>query len=376
MSPCTKQILAVLAILPVLCSCEKTATGIGDDDSADLDAGADSGPDADSDADGDTDSDTDGDTDSDTDSDTDADTDSDTDSDTDTGTGTGSECVDLDSDWWCDDLDCNDSDSSINPGVTEDTDNGLDDDCDSETDEIASDSWTGTSTDCYQNIDIVFVLDVSTSMGYILDTLRKEIGKVWNAAAAISTEPHFGLVVFVDDTTMTNSGQTYTQVSGIQAKFKQWYDHTSTNEQTQSAAGNSDWPENTLDGLYSAASDFAWRDLSDTLHVVIHATDDTFREKPDSFTSGLLANHTYAETVALLQSKEIRVASFAAHIGGEDGATNVAAGFYGPWKGQTAIPAATSGQVYNIDDVGGSISLVDAINGFVLQELCEDYNPE
>ena len=97
----------------------------------------------------------------------------------------------------------------------------------------------------------------------------------------------------------------------------------------------------------------------------------------DYFSSGLPAVHTYEETVQILQDHYIRVASFAAHIGGPMSDQDVEPGFFTDYNSMPAIPAATSGGVFDIDDVYNStISLTEAINEFVLEELCEDYIPE
>jgi hypothetical protein len=227
-------------------------------------------------------------------------------------------------------------------------------------------------------IDIVFVIDVSTTMQELLETLESEIGAVWAAAQELSIdeEPHFGLVVFVDDV-MVVSTESYTDVTTLQGDFNFWYTHTSTNQQTQSTASNTDWPENSIDGLFAAAAEFNWRDPELALRVIIHATDDTFREWPEYFTSGLPAVHTYEETVQIMQDHYIRVASFAAHIGGPMMDQDVEPGFFTEYNSMSSIPDATSGGVFNIYDVYDStISLTDAINEFVLEELCEEYIPE
>ena len=109
---------------------------------------------------------------------------------------------------------------------------------------------------------------------------------------------------------------------------------------------------------------------------MIHATDDTFREAPDSFTSGIAVQHNYADTVAALQAGTIRVMSFAAHLGGPAGDEDVEPGFFTDYDGQSSIPAATSGAVFDITQVGSTISLADAINEFVAEEFCSDYVPE
>lgn len=254
-----------------------------------------------------------------------------------------------------------------------DTDTDIDADSDSDTD-------SDTDDECYEMIDIVFVLDVSTSMTYILQTLHDEIGVVWSAAEELSASepPHFGLAVFVDDFTVVNLGQPYDSVEAIQDDFQFWCDHCSSNNQTQGGLPNGDWPENTLDALYAATDEFEWRDEEYALRVIIHCTDDTFREHPDSFwPSGIPVLRTYPETVTMLQDEQIRVASFASHIGGQFGQYSADPGFFTPWGDQTPIPQATSGQVYDIDLVyADELSLTEAINGFVIDELCDPYVPE
>ncbi|HOW51877.1 MAG TPA: hypothetical protein PLV42_07525 [bacterium] len=225
---------------------------------------------------------------------------------------------------------------------------------------------------CYNKMDLVFVMDVSTSMDYILADLEAEIGLVWDQVSQkIEATPTMGLTVFVDDVTLVNGGAPYASVAALQGDFHSWYQHTKTNQQTQSDAGNSDWPENSLDGLALTAQNFQWRNVSETLRIIILTTDDTFREKPASFTSGIAAQYNYDETVSLLKGGRIRVAAFAAKIGGSTGTTNVEPGFFTPYNGKDSIPVATNGEVFFIDEVkNGSLSLVDAISDFVESERC------
>jgi len=279
--------------------------------------------------------------------------------------------------WGCDDDDTrfgnNDSDSDSDTDGDTDSDSDGDTDSDSDSD---SDSDTD-SEDCYEHIDIVFVLDVSTSMDGMLQELEADIAEVWDAAndlTELDDDTHFGLVVFVDDFLVVNDGASiYAGADGLQTDFNYWYTHTSSNQQTQSTAQNIDWPENTLDALNAAADGFNWRDQETTLRVIIHATDDTFLENPNSFSSGVQVLSTYAGTVANLQDKTIRVASFAAHLGGSSGNVDVEPGFFADYAGQSPIPDATSGNVFEIGNVGTTLSLADAINEFVAEEFCSDY---
>jgi hypothetical protein len=271
------------------------------------------------------------------------------------------------------------ADSNRADGDDDDDDGATDGDSDGDSDADADadgDGDSDTDTECYEQLDIVFVLDVSTTMSGYLSTLESQIGLVWDAALELDDDPHFGLVVFVDDVLVANSGQTYASTAAIQTDFHTWYVHTSSNQQTQSSATNGDWPENTLDALYKAATTYDWRPQDITLRVIIHATDDTFREYPASFSSGIPVLTTYDEVVSTLQQQQIRVASFAAHLGGPMGNADVEPGFFTDYAGQGAIPASTSGQVFDIDQVGSTISLADAINEFVIEEFCDPYEIE
>jgi hypothetical protein len=270
---------------------------------------------------------------------------------------------------------CQGSDAATDGGLEDgqsniDNDSGLD----------GSDNTEGQSTDgdqggdqvstkCYEDIDIVFVLDVSTSMDYILSTLEAEIGQVWQTAKDLDSNVHFGLVVFVDDSTVVSTS--YSSVEDLQNDFHTWYTHTATNMQTQSPSQNYDWPENSLDALAAAVEEFPWRLSHTTLRVIIHVTDDTFLEHPDSFTSGIQVQHTYAEVLSALVDNDIHTACFAAHLGGQFGDIDVGAGFFTDYQEHQAIPQATASEVFDIDEVyAGDISLTESINDFVVQLFC------
>jgi hypothetical protein len=236
--------------------------------------------------------------------------------------------------------------------------------------------------DCHQDIDIVFVLDVSTSMSWVLEQLASEIGSVWEYAVSFSAhpdyDPAFGLVVFVDDVLVTNGGEPYPSVEALQGEFNSWRAFCSSNAQPGgSSCTNMDCPENTLDALADATEMYAWR--PGALHVAIHVTDDTFKEAPDSLCSvispSIPVRHTYPETLDLLVTSEIRVGVFAMRAGSYcTTPPDKEPGFFEPWEGFPPIPEATGSTVWELDRVqSGEISLTEAIAGFVLEEWCTDF---
>jgi len=232
---------------------------------------------------------------------------------------------------------------------------------------------------CKQQIDIVFVMDVSTSMIGVLQKLEDEILTVDAKLKTLDVLPdvHYGLVVFVDDTQIINAGAPYLDVQQLKADFSTWWMFTQSNSQVNGGGSNGDWPENSIDALYAASAAFQWRPVEDTLRMVIHCTDDTFGEK-GAVQSGITILRTYAETVQSLQDQQVRVFAFADNdmTGGPGNNEDVSMGFFTPYNGQTPIPEATDGGAFNINLVNtNQISLSAAINDSVEQSLCQQYIP-
>lgn len=277
--------------------------------------------------------------------------------------------------------------SADDSGATTDADEDDDDAAESSGGTVKLDVGAGATTGvdpdgsgpnvCEQDIDIVFVMDVSTSMGAFLDTLAEEILVVDQALAALElpAPAQYGLVVFVDDIALLGAGGPYPDAAALQADFQQWSDFTSSNSQVSASGSNTTWPENSLDALYAAATGFQWRPADSTLRIVIHTTDDTFVEGPTTY-NGIDIERGYADTVQALQDQQIRVFSFTADLGGSCSCEDVSPGWSGPYDGQPSIPDATDGGRFDIDMVlAGSLSLSEAINASVEGAVCEDYEP-
>lgn len=239
----------------------------------------------------------------------------------------------------------------------------------------------GTTGDaaCKLQIDIVFVMDVSTSMIGLLQKLEDEILTVDAKLKSLDVLPdiNYGLVVFVDDTQIINMGAPYADVQTLKQDFNKWWNFTQSNSQVNGGGSNGDWPENTIDALFTAAGAFQWRPMEQTLRMVIHCTDDTFGEK-GAVQSGIPIQRTYDETVKALQDREVRVFVFADNdkTGGPGENEDVSMGFFTPYKGKTPIPDATDGGAFNINLVlADQLSLNAAINDSVEASLCQDYIP-
>lgn len=238
-------------------------------------------------------------------------------------------------------------------------------------------------TPCTEPMDVVFVIDVSTSMRDEVAGIREGIDSIWAAAEGLALDVRFGLVVFVDDVAAVNGCAPFTSIGALQDELMTWQTFTSSNGQPGGAPeDNADCPENSLDALYAAATACTWR--PDATRLVIHITDDTFVEHPEVLSgdpfglSGITVERTYAETVEALVSREIRVGAFAAPGAGEycgaGTSPDVGRGFHAPYQGMPSIPTATHGHAWSIRDVrGGEIEMADAIIEFAEAEHCAPF---
>ena len=260
---------------------------------------------------------------------------------------------------------------------------------------------------CTEDVDVVLVLDVSSSMGFVLDKLEEEMDKVVTASNALKEGAHFGLVVYVDNAALSatgdkEGGKVHTTAATLKAAFAN-AQSTYTNPNRNPGDGptgpttqNPICEENALDALHMAAKDFPWRPSA--ARVVILATDDTFIEKPDNYgdrdndgktdktsyprEGDYPAKYTLDETIAALKAAKIRVFSFSPSkppglLQGcgtgrrHQGNDTFTWGWSKPWKGKAPIPEQTSGKNFDLDTVkSGSTSLADTINEVVLESHC------
>lgn len=272
----------------------------------------------------------------------------------------------------------------------------------------ASSNSEGSSA-CADTIDVVFVLDMSSSMGFMVDALSADIANVVAATSQLAQQsqapaPHFGLVSFVDNHVIDlggveESGMVHLDPTTLKNAFT-FHVNTFMNPNRNPGDGpsgptmqNPICEENALDALHAAAEDFPWR--ANATRIVIVATDDTFLEAPDNYGDrdgdGLMdktdfpregdypAAWTVAQTVEVLKAHQIRVFSFTARSGSAHHCGTGrrlpwearAAGWSAPYWSNDPIPTSTDGLDYDLDAVRNKqISLAETINGIVLESHC------
>lgn len=262
---------------------------------------------------------------------------------------------------------------------------------------------------CSDSIDVVFLLDMSSSMSFMVTALSNDIDNVVAATSQLAQQsgaqqPHFGLIPFVDNHVIDlggaeDSGKVHLTGASLKNAFKFHVDTFMT--PNRNPGDGPDGPtmqnpiceENALDALYAAAKDFPWR--ANATRIAILATDDTFLERPDNYGDrdgdGLTdktdfpregnypASWTVPETVDALKAAQLRVFTFTARSGSAQHCGTGrrlpwearAAGWSAPYWSNPPIPQATAGGDFDLDLVrNGQLSLAETINGIVLESHC------
>lgn len=236
---------------------------------------------------------------------------------------------------------------------------------------------------CEAPIDVVFVLDVTTSMADDIEAARLGMEQVWRTANALRPGAQIGLVVFGDDVLPVQGCAPFASLEALQAELARWRDFTRNDANPQPAGSpyeNVDCAENALDALHVAATQCPWRDGATRL--VVHVTDDTFAQAPTVLATdeygggGIAVGHTYAQTVEALRAAEVRVGAFAvpgtSAFCGEP--VEVGVGYHAPYLGMPPIPAATGGRAFDLLGVrSGALDMGAAVSELVGEEHCTPF---
>jgi hypothetical protein len=218
---------------------------------------------------------------------------------------------------------------------------------------------------CKKNVDLVFSIDVSTSMGFVLNALGDGIAEVWRKAEEMGFETRFGLVVFVDDARIPKRGS-YDNLADLQNAFRYWYGSTLSNNQTNSTQLNFDFPENSLDAIGLALDKFEWRENVGK-KIIIHATDDTFLEAPAIFSSGIRVMNTCAQILEKMKNQDVNIASFI-----DISVPEKAVGFASNYGNKESLSKGVNARNYDIRGVASrTLSMASAISEFIVAASCE-----
>lgn len=230
---------------------------------------------------------------------------------------------------------------------------------------------------CSEPLDLVIVLDVSSSMTDDVARLRDLAGPLMESAREASTSAQVSLVVFVDDAESVMDCAPFETADALAAELDQWRVFTATNRSPVSDIENVDCVENSLDAISTAITGCEWRDGA---RIVLHVTDDTFAERPavlsGPFGPGVLVASTYLEVSDALAREDITFVAVAANgagasCGGPMTSPDVGRGFHTPFGTDVSLPTRTGGEAWDLRAVrDGSFDLAAAIDGLLSRRAC------
>lgn len=238
---------------------------------------------------------------------------------------------------------------------------------------------------CAAPLDVMLVVDVSTSMTGELATIHDGVTQIWDAAHALSSDAHIFLVVFVDDALAVDGVPPFAPDGGcvafesaddLRTQLDAWTMFCATNQSPVSHIQNHDCPENSLDAIM-AASMCPLREGS--TRVLVHVTDDTFAERPavlsGEWGGGVHVQFNYVEVTTALTDRDIHFGVFAeTGVGDDCGAgrsPDVGRGFSGPYASMASLPDATGGRYWDLREVrAGHLDMAGEIASFLSAVQC------
>lgn len=230
---------------------------------------------------------------------------------------------------------------------------------------------------CEEPLDVVLVLDVSSSTAGDLTRLRDGAAALFDAVREASTDPRVGLVVFVDDALAVEDCAAIESPEALAATLEAWRAFSSTNTSPVSRIPNVDCAENSLDALATAITGCPWRSGS---RVIVHLTDDTFAERPavlsGPFGPGVVVTSTYLEVSDALAREGIVVGALTrdgagSACGGPTPSPDVGRGFHRPFGAEVSLPERTGGAAWNLDAVRrGEIDPIASIAALLERVQC------
>jgi len=210
-------------------------------------------------------------------------------------------------------------------------------------------------------LDLVFVLDVSTTMNEMA-SLRASMQELFSFIEANSLDVRFGLTTFENDVIVHRGGAFLGREGFFRELDSQLVEGTwLPNPNAPRQLINYDFPENSLDALHRSATEFAFRPGSRRYLVLM--TDDTFLEAPLRFSDGTPALHSYSEVADALTESEIRL--FSVH------ASDKGRGLSAPYKGQDSLVESSGGSWFELTSVDtGTLTLEALLSDLVVGPGC------
>lgn len=211
-------------------------------------------------------------------------------------------------------------------------------------------------------LDLVFVLDVSTSMDEMA-ALRTAIQELFDFSEVSGLDVRFALTTFENDVIVHGDGGFMER-----ARFFEEFDSQLIpgvwvpNPDLPRQLLNFDFPENSLDAIYRAASDMPF--AANSRRYILLMTDSNFLEPPAVFSDGTPVRHRYADVERALRDNDVKL--FAVHD------TSAGEGLSRNWKGQAPLVSQSGGTWFEISQITtGELTLNDVLAKFIMRSVCD-----
>lgn len=193
-------------------------------------------------------------------------------------------------------------------------------------------------------LDLVLVLDVSTTMGTI-PRLRSAVEQLFDFASREDGDVRIGLTSFVNDVWVHGGGVFLDREAFLRELDAQLDPDTGTPDFALPRHQlNFDFPENSLGALYRSAIEFPFRRVA--RRVLFLVTDDTFLEPPAVFSDGTPASVSFAQVASALEERGLRLVSVHASARGRGLSSN--------YEGEPSLASRTGGSWREFADVTSS----------------------
>lgn len=219
---------------------------------------------------------------------------------------------------------------------------------------------------CTAPLDVVLVLDVSGTMDRELAAFRDATGALFATAQRLDPSAQISLVAFVDDVLLVNGCTPFATAEALRTAIEAFRVTAPMNRNVADPAlPNRDCPENSLDALFEAAARCPLRNGS--TRVFVHATDDTFLERPGVLSGewggGVFVASLYSEVQNALTSRNIHFSALAWSGAGEfcgaGSSPDVGRGFHADFGALPSLPVTTDGADAVVWDARGLGTTVD-----------------
>lgn len=217
-----------------------------------------------------------------------------------------------------------------------------------------------------RTFEVYFVIDVSRSMQAFLEDLSEEL----SSFALTFPERNLNgdrilvsyyVVAFVNDVRLFPTGaERMTSHIAVSTAIRDAIAVAQGNRNLNANTPNADADENLLDAL-GAVIDRA--PSPDDLLVLV-ATDEGFREAPETLSGGVTVTRTYEEILSGLEGLDAQVTALVS--GAQDGLTR-------PYRGQPALTTLGGGEVYDLGNLAGTQDDIrETLEGIARDATCDN----